>query len=378
MELMKNGLSKSAVKRISKALSQVLNNDNVKYKKYKVFNIDAFENACLHQLESLELKERVNHIINVLHQFLPNDFILKAEILTSITQVWDFGEVNDPLKNFAAWPIIDYFSVYGLTQPEVSLNALKKLTHLFSAEFAIRPFIIKYPELCHELFLEWIHDKSSHIRRLVSEGTRPKLPWGIQLKKFVADPTPNLVLLDHLKSDTSLYVRRSVANHLNDIAKNHPDIVINTCKKWSQLKNKDVDWVIKHATRTLVKNGNVDVFPLLGFTEKPEILIEEFKTSESKIKLGNTIKFAFCIKSLKHEIQTLVIDYAVYFNKANNKQQAKVFKLKNIILQPHQSINLTKSFSFKAITTRKYYCGEHKIELLVNGKPLLNKSFTVI
>jgi 3-methyladenine DNA glycosylase AlkC len=367
MELMKNGLGQPAVTRISQALSKVLTN----------FPIQDFEESCLKGLNKLELKERVNHIINILHQYLPIDFKQTSIILISLSNIWDFGDVDDPLKSFAAWPIIDYFSVYGLEYPEESLYGLKQLTHLFSAEFAIRPFIVKYPEYCHEQFTLWVKDESNDIRRLVSEGTRPRLPWGIQLKQFVSDPTPNIPLLDTLKSDPSLYVRRSVANHLNDIAKDHPNIVIKTCKQWKTVDSKEVDWVIKHATRTLVKNGCAEVFPLLGFSENPDVAINEISLSSNAIKLGESISFDFTIKNQSNNLQKLVVDYAIYFVKNNGAQQAKVFKLKNIALKPNESMSLNKSFSFKPITTRKYYKGEHKIEILINGKATLAKNLTV-
>ncbi|WP_426357627.1 DNA alkylation repair protein [Pseudocolwellia sp. HL-MZ19] len=372
MELMKNGLAQPAVTRISHALTKVLVN----------FNAQAFESDCLQGLNELELKERVNHIISILHDYLPDEFPEAANILIKIADVWDFGNADDSLKSFAAWPIIDYFSVYGLEHPEESLLGLKQLTHLFSSEFAIRAFIVKYPEYCHQQFTLWVKDESEDVRRLVSEGTRPKLPWGLQLKQFVVDPTPNLPLLTSLKSDPSLYVRRSVANHLNDIAKDHPAVVINTCKQWSNEKTKsnakEVDWVIKHATRTLVKNGYAEVFSLLGFTEAPEVSIDAIVLSNQVIKLGEAVSFAMNISSTVQHAQHFVIDYAIHFVKANGKQQAKVFKLKNVTLQPNETIKLSKSFSFKPITTRKYYIGEHKIELLLNGKPISAKSFDLV
>jgi len=367
MELMKNGLSKPAILRISEALHKVTPN----------FNSSEFETLCLNGLEHLELKERVNHIIQALHQFLPDDFTQTANLLIKIPSVWDFGDPDDSLKSFAAWPIIDYFSVYGLEQPEIALYGLKKLTHLFSAEFAIRPFIMKYPEYCHEQFILWVKDDSADVRRLVSEGTRPKLPWGIQLKAFVTNPNVNIPLLDALKADSSLYVRRSVANHLNDIAKDHPQLVIDTCKVWSTLASKDIDWVIKHATRTLVKAGCSDVFPLLGYTENPQLNIEAFELSNKEIQLGQSIQFNFKINSTSLEKQNIVIDYAIHFMKANNQQHAKVFKFKNVKLRSNESLQLNKSFSFKKISTRKYYTGEHKIEILVNGKVVSDNKFTV-
>lgn len=367
MELMKNGLSKPAIVRLRNALATVLTD----------FNKEAFEHECLNSLETLELKERVSHIISILHVHLPSDFIEASHILYSIKPIWDYGDPDDALKSFAAWPLVDYIAIYGLEHPQESLKLLKELTSLFSAEFAIRPFIIKYPNDCHSAFEQWVVDDSSDVRRLVSEGTRPKLPWGIQLKQFVLDPTPNIPLLNKLCNDSSLYVRRSVANHLNDIAKDHPAVVINTCKQWLQKPTKEIQWLIKHATRTLVKAGNKDVFPLLGYTENPQIIIDEFSLSEQNIKLGESISFNLIIRSNAKTDQSIVIDYAIHFMKANGKQQAKVFKCKNQKLAANESVKLSKSFSFKAITTRKYYSGKHKLEVLVNGISISSKMFTV-
>jgi len=368
MELMKNGLDKPAIVRISNGLSSILNE----------FDALTFEKDCLKGLNALELKERVHHIIKVLHKYLPQNFPKAASILINISDVWDFGNENDSLKKFAAWPVIDYISEYGLEYPQESLFALKQLTHLFSAEFAIRPFIVRYPELCQQTFALWVKDESEDVRRLVSEGTRPRLPWGIQLKQFINEPTTNIPLLSQLKSDPSLYVRRSVANHLNDIAKDHPDVVIKTCKTWVKDKTKEVDWLIKHATRTLVKNGVTEVFPLLGFTENPKVIVDDIQLSSDVIKLGNSIEFDITIKSNSEETQTFVIDYAIHFMKANSTQQAKVFKLKNLTLSPNESLGLSKSFSFKPITTRKYYAGEHKLEVLLNGQAISAKNFKLI
>lgn len=367
MELLKNGLSQSAVNRIAGSLHKV----DPEFKRKN------FTEDCLKGLDQLELKERVNHIIKVLNHYLPSEFTQTASLLVQLVHHWDFGDPEDNLRGFAAWPIIDYFSRYGLEHPEESLSALKQLTHLFSAEFAIRAFIIKHPDYCQQQFSLWVKDKSEHVRRLVSEGTRPKLPWGIQLKQYVADPSPNIPLLDTLKADKSLYVRRSVANHLNDIAKDHPDIVIKTCQKWQKLKTKEIDWLIKHATRTLVKQGLPDVFALLGYTQNPEMTIESLELSNNSIKLGHTISFKCNIQSTSESTQHLVLDYALYFVKANGTQQSKVFKIKHITLKPKEKVTLEKSFSFKPITTRKYYAGEHKIELLINGKAHINKSFIV-
>lgn len=368
MELMKNGLAKPAILRIANALEQVIEN----------FERDKFIHLALLNLDSLELKERVQHLITVLHQFLPSDFKLTAKLFFQIKPIWDHGDKDDALSSFAAWPIVDYVAQYGLEQPKLSLELLKELTALFSAEFAIRPFIIKYPDICQQYFLSWLTDNSVDVRRLVSEGTRPRLPWGQQLKNFVQDPTPNLILLETLKDDDSLYVRRSVANHLNDISKDHPDLVITLCKNWQKESNKELDWLIKHATRTLVKASHPKVFELLGYTVPAQVTCANFQILSDKIKTGQYLHFDLELISAAQQNQKLVIDFAIHFVKANNKQSAKVFKLKNILLAKNDTIKLSKKYSFKKISTRKYYSGLHHIEIIINGKSLKKLPFDLL
>ncbi|MFT2111086.1 DNA alkylation repair protein [Marinomonas sp. 2405UD68-3] len=383
MELMKNGLSAPAFSRLACALDSVLVD----------FDKIAFLNECADGVESLELKERVAYIISILHRHLPSDFPEAAAVLSNIVPIWDFGEEGDALRSFAAWPLIDYIAEHGLSHPDVALPLMKTLTPLFSAEFAIRPFILAYPDVCHGYFLQWCDDTDEHVRRLASEGTRPRLPWGIQLKPFVLDPTPTLVYLNALKADSSLYVRRSVANHLNDIAKDHPDVVIDLCNSWQQeFKGKvpdDVQWVINHATRTLVKQGHPAVFALLGYTDKP-MVVSTLVVTEALIKLGESLNFELSLTdssllnetlsdlssaSVSTNTQTFVVDYAIHFVKANGASSAKVFKLKNVTLKQGQTLLINKAHGIKPITTRKYYPGEHKVEILINGLSVASQSF---
>lgn len=366
---MKNHLSEQAINRIASALS----------KSFSDFDSQSFKSRALLGLDNLELKERVTHLIEVMHLFLPKDFDKTSDILLSVKSNWDYGDQNDSYSSFAAWPIIDYVSTYGLEHKETSLNLLKHLSCLFSSEFAIRPFIVKYPDYCMAQFKVWINDTDEHVRRLVSEGTRPRLPWGLQLKAFIADPSVNLNLLTQLKSDPSLYVRRSVANHLNDIAKDNPNVVIEICKLWQKKElNKHELWVIQHATRSLVKMGNNDVFPLLGYTDKPKVQINELEFNSNKINRGEDLHFNFNLASTSEKNQKIVVDYAIHFVKKNGKTNAKVFKLKSFTIDSNSDVALSKKHSFKEITTRKYYIGKHKIEILVNGQTKATKLFDLL
>lgn len=368
MELMKNGLGQPAILRIAKAFKAISSE----------FDSKAFTKDCLLPLDKLELKERVEHIINVMATYLPKDFELTAQLLQSLKPVWDHGDKDDPLRTFAAWPVTDFVAKHGIEHPELAMSTLKYLTSLFSAEFAIRPFILRYPDLCHQYFKTWVNDQDEHVRRLVSEGTRPRLPWGIRLKPFIELPEKNIPLLASLKKDESLYVRRSVANHLNDIAKDHPDLVATTCLDWKDDNCKDTAWLIKHATRTLVKQGHPKALTLLGFTENPKIDVTDLTLNNTTIDWQQEVIFSCKITSTAQKAQKLVIDYIIDFVKANREQKAKVFKLKNVSLDKGESLTINKSFSFRPISTRKYYPGEHKLSIVINGSVKAETNFFLL
>lgn len=355
---MKDGLSTAAVERICQAL---LASD-------ATFPADTFRKDALNGLEDLELKERVGHLISVLHRHLPDSYPRAVDILLGCLPHWDYGDENDALSGFAAWPLIDYIGEHGLEHPELSLAALKQLTGLFSAEFAIRPFILKHCELTLSTLADWLDDKDPHVRRLVSEGTRPRLPWGMQLKPFIQNPTPILPLLEALKQDDSDYVRRSVANNLNDISKDHPQLLIDTAKRWQQDDHKHSRWIIKHAARTLVKAGHPQVFGLLGYSTDAKIRISGLHLDKTHISLGDSLQIKAQLISNDERPQKLVVDYAVHHQKADGSTTAKVFKLKNLTLAPGENLAIEKRHTIKAITTRRYYPGLHSVELLVNGR----------
>ncbi|MEH6570923.1 MAG: hypothetical protein V7709_17715 [Halioglobus sp.] len=362
---MKNGLSKNAVKRIASIMGEL----------YSDFDSSAFSTQAMAGLETLELKQRVSHLITVLHRFLPQDFTTTAQLLKQLPEIWDYGDPNDAMRGFAAWPLIDYSSVYGLEHPKLALETLKHLTGLFSAEFAIRPFLLAHPEYCQQQLKLWVDDESEHVRRLVSEGTRPRLPWGMQLKPYVNDPGPNLPLLDALKADPSSYVRRSVANHLNDIAKDHPDLVIELCQGWYPQASEDVLWVIKHATRTLVKAGHPAIFPLLGYSESIDLASPVLTIIQKKLRLGDSLEFQVELRSQATEVQKFVVDFAIHFMKSNGRTKPKVFKLKSVELGPGDTQVLEKSHAIKLITTRKYYSGTQILEIMVNGTAIVSQEF---
>ena len=364
-QLMKDQLGTEAVVQISQALSVCLTD----------FPHQQFTQESLAELENKELKQRVDYLISILANYLPRDFAETADVLLSVKKYWSESRTRAIWGSFTAWPLIDYVAVHGLKEPEISLNLLKELTSLFSAEFAIRPFIEQHFDLSYQTIMEWTADKDEHVRRLASEGIRSRLPWGNRLHLFCRDPLPVLNILERLKDDPSLYVRRSVANNLNDIAKDHPEKVIEICQRWSVDATPERQWLIRHALRGLVKVGYPEVFQLLGYSKQVEVDIMFFKLGESRLVLGNNLTIEANIQSKSENTQKLVIDYKVHRVKANGLTTSKVFKWKNITLLPQQTLILTKKHPFKIITTRKYYAGTHTIELLINGVSYTSAEF---
>lgn len=358
--LMKNSLGSDAIRRISVALLAVMND----------FPAPQFIEEAEAGITRLELKQRVSFLIVVLARYLPADFTVTAAMLLQINDHWDFGEQTDSLSGFAAWPLIDYVAEYGMEHPQQSLAVLKQLTPLFSAEFAIRPFITQHFALTYAALIKWSADPDEHVRRLASEGIRPRLPWGKQLVQFRDDPEPIIELIARLKDDPSVYVRRSIANNLNDIAKDHPERVIRLCKDWSVNATDNCKWIVRHGCRGLLKQGEPAVFALLGFTEKPQFQVEKFELVKSRIKLGESLGFLLGLSTGSVIDQYWMIDYKIHHVKANKTRTSKVFKLRTIKMKTNAYIEIEKKHPFRLITTRKYYSGMHSIEVLINGKSM--------
>jgi 3-methyladenine DNA glycosylase AlkC len=264
--------------------------------------------------------------------------------------------------------------VYGLDDFDVAMGAMYQITKRHTAEFAIRPFLRRYPERTLAVLHQWVEDESPHVRRLVSEGTRPRLPWAGRLDAFIADPTPTLALLERLKDDPSAFVRKSVANHLNDISKDHPQLVIDTLTCWREDAGAERLWIIRHALRTLVKKGDPAALALLGF-DRPQVSLRDMRIEPDHIRLGDSLVFSFTLQSESDEAQNLIIDYLIHFVKASGQTSPKVFKLSTRELSARESIYIQRKHAIKPITTRSYYSGEHRIEIQVNGQVLGGQRF---
>ena len=344
---------------------------------YSDFNYSEFVQSATNTLDTLELKARSNQIKDALFKCLPKDLntvkaIIKPCLGEPINNENTVFEPQDTgLSGWIMMPVCDYLAEltldYNCAQFDDGLMLMKDATKLFSSEFAIRLFLLEKPEHTLEVLSTWVVDSNVHVRRLVSEGTRPYLPWGINLKLFAKNPQMIMPLLEKLKDDESEYVRRSVANNLNDIAKDHPDLVANVAKDWWQPSNIPRQKLIKHACRTLLKNGNTDVLACFGYLPSNNLNVSLSLLNES-VKQGDNLTIHLAVTNNSKVQQNLLIDYVIYHQKANGKLSPKVFKWTSFKIDSNEGKEMEKNHSFKKVTTRKYYVGLHKVEILINGK----------
>ncbi len=336
---------------------------------YSDFNIINFTNKIFDNLwDAKELKQRMRHISSTLYAFLPKEYDKSIIILKNT-----FLQMNS--KNSLENMIFqDFVEIYGLNNFKTSMDALECFTVNSSSEFAIRQFILKYPNETMIQMQLWAKSTNEHIRRLSCEGCRPRLPWAISLRDFKKNPKDILKILNILKYDESKYVRKSVANNLNDIAKDNPQIIKIIAKEWIG-DNANLNWIVKHGCRTLLKNGDKEILDIFGFVENKNMYIDNFNLNK-KINMGEKLEFSFLLNSTKN-LGKLRIEYSITFVRLNNKYSTKIFKISEGIYN-RNSYEISKYYSFKPISTRKYYRGKHKLSIIVNGVILDEKEFILI
>ena len=342
-------------------------------RRWRGFNDTAFTAAASKDFKNSELKQRVNQIAAALATHLPADVPRALELLTSTLRPLDrHGEpvanATKGLAGWAIWPMGEYVALRGLDHPKEALAALRALTIRSTAEFAIRPFLIRHPRKALAALKQWTKDSNTHVRRLVSEGSRPRLPWGLRLNPFVADPAPILPLLEALKDDPSEYVRRSVANSLNDIGKDHPDLVAALAARWLETATPERARLVRHACRSLVKAGHTKTLAALGYAACPKIRLKAFTVVTKRVKFGRHAAFAVELQSTGLAPQDIVLDYAIHHRKKNGGTTPKVFKWKTLSLKPKQILKLERRHAIRPITTRAYHPGRHRVEVLINGQ----------
>ncbi len=341
---------------------------------YPLFDSQAFLDRVFDDhWQEKALKERMRHITQTLRPLLPEAYReALATLRQAAPQLSSYGFEN------MIFP--DFVEQYGLVDWEASIPALEQFTQLISAEFAVRPFIVQDQKRMLAQMLLWANHENPALRRLASEGCRPRLPWAIALPALQADPGPILPILETLKVDPSESVRRSVANNLNDIAKDHPRLVINMLRRWladAGRDNAEMAWMTNHALRTLVKKGDPEALELLGYPADPTVAVKDLTVEPASVPIGGEMTISFEVVSLSQAEQKLLIDYVVYMMRANGRQTPKVFKLSKRTLAPGETIRFSKKHSFRPVTTRTYYPGDHAVEIQINGRRLGRKEFSV-
>lgn len=332
------------------------------------FNRRTFLELTLTGLEERALMDRLRQTAIAYQAALPGEYRDKLKVLRALAPKITHAFVSISLGDFVARE--------GLDDPKRSLDALKYFTRFGSSEFAVRPFLQRDLLGTLAVMETWAEDSDEHVRRLASEGSRPRLPWGLRLKELVKDPRPTGRILEMLKQDPALYVRKSVANHLNDVAKDHPEVVLDRVTAWDRSVT-DTNWIVRHALRTLVKKGDPRALALLGASAQVSVDVVDFSVIPRRLRLGERLQLNAQLRSTSRREQTLVVDYVIHYVKASGDSSAKVFKWSTVVLPPGGTFDLRKSQEIRDFTTRRHYAGIHRVELQINGRRPASAEFVL-
>ena len=354
--LLKDLLNAQALALIGRAAAQA----------HAAFDQRAYLAMARDGLDELSIMQRMSRAADSLRAHLPHDYPRALKIVRKMAPRLPGG--------FVAMVLPEFVGRHGLDHFELSLQALRELTPYSSAEFAIRPYIAQDPDTVLALAERWAEDEDEHVRRLASEGTRPRLPWARRLPLLVAEPQRTRPILEKLQADPSEYVRRSVANHLNDMAKDHPGWVLDLLESWPT-QEPATKWIIKHALRNLIKAGHPRALALVGATLGAQVQLQSFAVSPATIRLGQTLRLSATLVSTASQAQKLVIDYAIHYVKKSGERSRKVFKLRTLELEGQAHVTLAKEQLIADFTTRVHYPGRHPVELLVNGLTVAQGQF---
>ncbi|MBL9049239.1 MAG: DNA alkylation repair protein [Tabrizicola sp.] len=336
------------------------------------FDRAGFEGAVLAELPKLELKERSNLIARHLDEVLPRELAARFAVIRAMLHPDEDAQTGkrsdaEGLRGWAILPLCAVVGQCGLPEFEAALQLLKEMTKRFSAEFDVRPFLRADQDRALRLMRGWVLDPNPHVRRLVSEGTRPRLPWAMRLPGLIADPTPLLPILQALRDDDSDYVRRSVANSLNDIAKDHPDLVADLAADWLRGAGPSRQRLVRHACRSLIKSGHPGAMRAFGLAP-PQVELVALRLGPPRLRLGQALEFEVELRSTSADRQDLVIDYVLHLCRQRGPRSQKVFKWKRIVLAGGETVTLTRTHGIVPVTTRRYYAGLHGLSLRINGK----------
>ncbi|MEX1167953.1 MAG: DNA alkylation repair protein [Hydrogenophaga sp.] len=353
------------------------------------FDAAQFLRTAQTDLDTLEFKARAMRLADGLEAALPVDFGAAADAIElALAPALPFDSKGEPLGLGAAlsseglagwvlWGVGDYVARSGMADVPRALACLHAITQRFTAEFAIRPFINQQPAAVFPILAQWASDPSAHVRRLVSEGSRPRLPWGLRLQQLVHNPAPALPLLFALQDDASAYVRRSVANHLNDIAKDHPDQVAQWVETHLRGASPARTALLRHASRSLIKQAHAPTLRAWGLGQTFDGQVSAAMNAKT-MPIGGEIELALQLRSSSTQPQTLVVDYVVHHVRANASTSPKVFKGWKLTLSPGADITLTKRHSLRSVSTRQLYPGKHQIDIQINGQVVASMALTLL
>lgn len=368
-EPLKNYFTLDVPRGIAKAIERV----------WPAFRRRAFVAHVAKEFDALELMDRGRHIARVLRRHLPADYPTALGILLqSVGERPARAEGDGGMASFFYLPHVCFVAEFGLDHFDESMQALHALTQRFTSEFSVRPFIERYEQEALGLLRQWARDPNVHVRRLVSEGTRPRLPWAGRLLRFQQDPSPVLELLEMLRDDPEEYVRRSVANNLNDIGKDHPDVLVDVARRWLIDASPERAALVRHALRSLVKQGHAGALVVLGVGRRAEVAVEHVVVTPRRPEAGGKVSVAFVVRSTSRRQQRVLVDFRVHFMKASGAVSPKVFKLKTIDLPAGASMAFRKTVSLADLTTRRHYPGRHAVDVVINGVVTPIGTFTLV
>ena len=356
MEPFKNWLGFKAAERIAQAL----------HRSKPSFSKRDFLAGLEKELAPLELKGRMRLLKSRLKALLPSD--PRQSIPHLMEALRQSPEDKVGLAQFEVWPLTQYVADEGQAHFELSMEALKAMTKVFSSEFAIRSFLIQQESKTLAQLQAWTEESNEHVRRLVSEGSRPLLPWGEKLPGFVKDPSKTCQLLEQLRMDPSRYVRKSVANHINDHTKHHADWVIHRLSRWRKdhSQSEEIDWIIRHGTRTLVKKGHSAALRLQGVFPSA-IVLNRWRVLTPKVRLGRSLGLEAILHNPGKKSAKAIVDIELQLRGSRDQTRSKVFKGIHRIIEASQMATFRMNIPLKAVTTRRYYSGDQGCRLLVNG-----------
>ncbi|HEX2534972.1 MAG TPA: DNA alkylation repair protein [Chitinophagaceae bacterium] len=329
-------------------------------------DIAAFQNEVLDAAwPARELKQRSGHLASVLHRFLPGAYPQQVATLLEVVEVLRARGTGD--NHFPYIFLPDFLAQFGLEEPEISLAAMEPLTQFISCEFAVRPFLLLHPGQVLARMLEWSRHAHPHVRRFASEGCRPRLPWGASIPALIKDPSPVLPILENLKADPSLFVRKSVANHLNDLSKDNPELVRQLARRWKG-GPPETEWILRQGCRTLLKKADPFIYQLFQLQEAADCRVSGLQLEPPAIRIGQRLGFSFTLCLSGNDPQPLRIGYAIDYVRAGGRTARKLFHLARETYEPGKPYTFSRTQRFQDFTTRRHFPGRHRIAILVNGK----------